>query len=85
MTSELGLFTVELEYVTALDEWQNHHGSTDPIRPSSWNREIACAFENNCGVAVRYEGCSDFPEQPEVRYGIAGSYQVREGANTAPP
>lgn len=78
LTSELGLFTVELEYVTALDEWQNHSGSTDPIKPSSWNAEIACAFEDKYGLAVRYEGCSDFPDQAETRYGIAGSCQVRE-------
>ncbi len=78
LTSELGLFIVELEYVTALDEWQNHPGSSDPIKPSSWNAEVACFFEDRYGLAARYEGSSDFPGQPETRFGIAGSYLVRE-------
>lgn len=78
LTSEIALFTVELEYVTALEEWQSHPGSSDPIKPSSWNTEVACSLNNMCGIAVRYEGSSDFPGQPEARYGVAGNCQIRE-------
>lgn len=78
VTSELGLFAVEIEYATALEEWQNHPGSSDPIKPSSWNTEVACSLTDMYSIAVRYEGSSDFPGQPEAGYGIAGSYQIRE-------
>ncbi|MCK5841978.1 MAG: LbtU family siderophore porin [Candidatus Sabulitectum sp.] len=78
LSSELGLFTVELEYVTALEEWQSHPGSSDPIKPSSWNTEVACSLNDIYGIAVRYEGSSDFPGQPEARYGVAGNFQIRE-------
>jgi len=78
LSADLNLFQFDLEYVTALSEWENVTPGALPLKPSSWNAEVACSLGDNYSMAVRYEGCADFPDQPENRYGIAGAYQLRE-------
>ncbi len=78
LSAEFNLFQFDLEYVTALSEWENVTTDDSTLKPSSWNAEVACSLSENYIMAVRYEGCTDFSDQPENRYGIAGAYQFRE-------
>lgn len=43
-----------------------------------FRKVFACSLNDMYGIAVRYEGSTDFPGQPKARYGIAGNCQIRE-------
>ncbi len=72
-------FFLELEYVSALDDFKPGELSFDngnAFEPVAWNIEFAFLPIEDLELAVRYEGGNDLGSNflPERRYGAAASY-----------
>ncbi len=81
LSAQCGQFGLELEYLTALDDFDSAliaigDGLTGK-RPEAWNLELAWMPTEKVQLAVRYEEANDFQDDVK-RYGATASYGLHE-------
>ena len=74
ITMEYGIYTVNAEYVFALDEFEQDSIVTGP-EPWAFNLELNINLFERWDVALRYEKAEDFQDDPQ-RYGLTISYGI---------
>ncbi|MBU0483019.1 MAG: LbtU family siderophore porin [Proteobacteria bacterium] len=78
---EVGPVTIDLEHVTALEEFDQDVVGADDMdvlsgkKPSASNVEVAFSPIDQLDLAVRYEKATDY-EEDVTRYGITVSYSI---------
>jgi hypothetical protein len=76
-------FAVEVEYISALDNFDAGLLSDRAMEPKAWNVEFAWAPIDVMEVAVRCEGSDEFPGMPETQYGACTTYALTENTTVA--
>ncbi len=81
LSAQCGQFGFELEYLTALDDFDSTliavgDGLTGK-RPEAWNLELAWMPTEKIQLAARYEEANDFQDDVK-RYGATASYGLHE-------
>jgi len=81
MSAQCGQFGLELEYLTALDDFDSALVAIgDDLtgkRPEAWNIELAWMPTEKVQLAARYEETNDFQDNVK-RYGTTASYGLHE-------
>lgn len=81
LSAQCGQFGLELEYLTALDDFDSAliaiGGGLTGKRPEAWNIELAWMPTEKVQLAARYEEANDFQEDVK-RYGATASYGLHE-------
>lgn len=83
LSAQCGQFGLELEYLTALDDFDSAliaigDGLTGK-RPEAWNLELAWMPTEKVQLVARYEEANDFQDDVK-RYGATASYGLHEHA-----
>ena len=76
-----GKLTLELEYMTALDDFDAGILGAAKVKPMSYNCEVAMAVAEDWELAVKVEGSDEFGDMPKTQYGIAASHGIFENAS----
>lgn len=81
LSAQCGQFGFELEYLTALDDFDSAllaigNGLTGS-RPEAWNLELAWMPSEKIQLVARYEEANDFQDDVK-RYGATASYGLHE-------
>ncbi len=81
---QIGRFVAEAEYITAIEGFAPGVLAQTELQPAAWNVEAGIRF-NVCEaeIALKHEGCNDFPGFPEKQYGISSSIKISESATLA--
>lgn len=74
----VGSLTLDAEYVGATGEFNAGLVEEASARPAAWNAEVAFGVTEAAGIAVRCEGSHEFPDMPEIQYGVAGVYGLTD-------
>lgn len=81
LSAQCGQFGLELEYLTALDDFDSALVSIGEDltgkRPEAWNLELAWMPTDKVQLAARYEEANDFQDDLK-RYGATASYGLHE-------
>jgi hypothetical protein len=67
-------YSLDFEYVAALDEFATGLLDDVAVKPRAWNFEATIRPTNLWEVGVRLEGSSGLPDAPERQYGVETSY-----------
>ncbi|MBE9531267.1 MAG: LbtU family siderophore porin [Proteobacteria bacterium] len=79
-TFEIDRFTIEGEYIGALEDFNvadlDVDGDGNGDRPSAFNLEVAYAVNDRLSVAGKYEANNDMFDFPESQIGAVASYEL---------
>jgi porin-like protein len=79
----MGAVTIDAEYITALDSFNAGLLGEEELTPQAWNLEVAFSVTDPLELAIRYEGTDEFPDMPEVQYGVAAAYGLTDNVSLA--
>jgi hypothetical protein len=75
---------IELEYMTAGDDFADTPALGSGFEPSAWNAEVAFVPLDNLEIAARYGGSNDTLNMlPETQYGVVVAYGLFENTSLA--
>jgi hypothetical protein len=74
MSMHSGGYTIDLEYIAALGQFEAGLLSDDKVRPWAWNFEATVRPTPPWEVGLRLAGSSGIPNSPTSQYGLETSY-----------
>jgi len=80
---EVAKVVLDIEYIGAIEDFSPGQLGAAAAKPSTWNVELAVTPFDALELAAKSEGSDDFPDQPELQYGLAASYGLTENMTLA--
>jgi len=73
-----GGYTMEFEYIAALDRFDPGSIAAGSVKPRAWNLEVLRNLSERWEIGARLAGSSDVPESARRQYGVVTSFGINQ-------